>query len=113
MLGIPDMGSWGVLKQVALSVISDAAASSNPLTLSSLISRVEVEGQRMRDPSKLPGPGSEYANVVKETKEIRKHKGNPNGILCSAHLSRERKAGRNARHRSLLASQRWNGRSKA
>jgi hypothetical protein len=83
MLGIPDTGTWGVFKQVTLSAIGDAAAALHPLALTSIVSRIEAEGQRTRMPTKQPGPGSEYANVARESGGIRKHKGNPDGVPCT------------------------------
>src|SRR6266487_3459993 len=39
-----------------------------------------AEAERLRGLGKTPGPGSEYANVVRE---VRKHRNNPSGVACT------------------------------
>ena len=93
LCGLPLTPSWTNFKQLLVQVVQDhldrpensSPNVSNDLLLNRVISRLDIECQRLTTErgSHRSGPGSEYVNLAGSSITIRKHPNNPKGIVCT------------------------------
>jgi hypothetical protein len=82
MKGLPEVAPWGLLRHTLQYQISDVANTTNPMTYLSVTDRIQAESRRQMgyNAYSQSGPGSEYANTMKD---VTVHKRNSSGTGCS------------------------------